>query len=63
MKLHKCPVCEGRGLVPMGFYYPPDMTYTTSTEGSEKCRSCNGKGIIKQWEQGDETLDFDVMTI
>lgn len=39
---HKCPVCEGRGWVPNGFYGVVDCTSTAN----ETCRSCNGAGII-----------------
>lgn len=39
----RCPVCEGRGTVPNGFYFGGG--YSTSTT-PETCRSCNGKGYI-----------------
>lgn len=44
-----CPVCGGKGKVPLGFY---EVTYTgmhTGTTGSipgETCRTCNGGGVI-----------------
>jgi hypothetical protein len=41
----KCPVCEGRGIVPGGFYNSLGNTWFADTI-SETCRSCNGKGII-----------------
>jgi len=44
---HRCPVCEGTGLVPVGFYRAigtPD--YTTSNAAPEQCRSCGGQGIV-----------------
>lgn len=37
MKPHKCPVCDGKGKMPMGFY----------REGmAEECRSCEGRGLV-----------------
>jgi len=42
---HKCPVCEGRGILPLGFYnnYPhQSLTYNIP----ETCKSCGGAGII-----------------
>ena len=41
----KCPVCEGCGLLPIGFYNPYGQSATNSLE-PEKCRTCDGKGII-----------------
>lgn len=35
---HKCPVCNGRGLVPASCYY------TTASE--ETCNACNGAGVL-----------------
>lgn len=39
---HKCPICEGRGNVPFGFYGRSEV------EGgpTELCRQCEGKGVI-----------------
>lgn len=37
MKPYKCPICDGRGEVPAGFYSDRDET---------KCRSCCGNGVI-----------------
>lgn len=53
----KCPVCEGRGEVPMGFYnlcfgYIPNGTCITP----EICRTCQGKGIIVK--PGQEVLYY-----
>lgn len=41
----KCPVCNGTGKVPFGFYDAPYVNYTSFSWG-EVCRSCLGKGII-----------------
>ena len=48
-RVSKCPVCDGKGRVPYGFYVmgnyvPPDST--SRSEWGEVCRSCYGKGII-----------------
>ncbi len=37
----KCPVCEGSGIVPYNFYKDKD-----SIGFNEKCRTCNGTGIL-----------------
>jgi hypothetical protein len=42
-----CPVCEGRGEVPLDFY--DEDGYLNSTEPfrkTEDCRSCNGRGYV-----------------
>lgn len=50
MTIVKCPVCEGRGVVPRGFYNPcPDQIHTTIKP--ETCRRCNGRGTINYSEQ------------
>lgn len=48
---HTCPVCEGRGQVPFGFYNqlgPYSGTSITITSGTypETCRSCQGQGVV-----------------
>lgn len=42
-----CPVCNGRGTVPRGFYDSVSGIYVTSTTTPDCCRSCNGKGYLK----------------
>jgi DnaJ-class molecular chaperone len=44
MHVEKCPVCEGRGHVPQGFYL--DLCSTTGTCGPVMCRACQGKGYM-----------------
>lgn len=46
MYLEKCPVCNGKGIVPNGFYTTNNNFYYSTTTGSEICRSCYGKGYI-----------------
>jgi hypothetical protein len=53
---HCCPVCGGKGTVPVGFYYnqahgtgiPYAGTpyYTTNSMDQCTCRSCNGAGVL-----------------
>ena len=49
MKPHICPVCKGNGLVPNGFYAQTSGVWSSTSTESEKCRTCNGKGIV--WEE------------
>ena len=37
----KCPICGGRGFVPIGFY-----TYPTTNFVDPQCKQCNGTGIL-----------------
>lgn len=39
---HRCPVCEGRGFLPSGFYAGASSA-STAPEG---CRSCRGTGVV-----------------
>ena len=43
-ELHKCPICNGKGIVTGGFYNPSDFSITGTAQ--ETCRSCNGEGYI-----------------
>jgi hypothetical protein len=43
---HCCPVCNGSGLVPNGFYMQTINAGATSSSSPEKCRSCNATGIV-----------------
>ena len=44
---HRCPVCNGNGSVPFGFYsgYGPGDT-SSGIQPIETCRACTGKGIL-----------------
>ena len=55
MKPHRCPICDGRGIVPGGFYNATGETWT-ATNAAEPCRACNGIGII--YERGDFCRDI-----
>lgn len=39
----RCPVCDGRGSVPAGFYTPGQGATDTA---SETCRTCGGNGMV-----------------
>lgn len=41
-----CPVCDGRGVVPFGFYLTLTGYWTTSTINTETCRTCGRTGIV-----------------
>lgn len=43
---HRCPVCNGNGLVPNGFYMQTSGHWSTSSITPETCRSCSGTGIV-----------------
>lgn len=46
-KPYKCPVCNGKGIVPNGFYScVGDTIISTTTTIPEQCRSCKGTGVI-----------------
>lgn len=47
MRPYKCPVCEGRGTVPIGFYETFSQGTTTATVTYDvTCKTCNGTGIV-----------------
>jgi hypothetical protein len=41
-----CPVCLGNGMVANGFYNQVGGLWSTSDATPEKCRSCNGTGVV-----------------
>ena len=57
MKPYKCPVCDGHGIVPGGFYLSTNQ-YSVSNYTSEICRACNGKGIIWGDDEDEQRSDF-----
>ena len=54
MKPHKCPVCNGRGLVPKGFYQTQAGYIVSDDITNEQCRSCNGTGIV--WHEDNQYI-------
>ena len=56
MSFQKCPICQGRGKVEFGFYHigtTYQNTVTVSNDNAESCRTCHGRGVIKE-------SDFDM---
>lgn len=45
MKPYCCPVCNGRGTVPSGFYQTSKF-YSVSESSNEMCKSCKGTGVL-----------------
>jgi len=44
---HRCPVCDGHGIVPGGYYnVTKEVLHWTTTNASESCRACAGSGVI-----------------
>ena len=43
---HRCPVCQGNGLVPNGFYRQTSRAWSTSDATPEQCKSCAGSGLV-----------------
>lgn len=45
---HRCPVCEGHGIVENGFYHRivTQQEWSSSSVTPEQCRACAGGGII-----------------
>ena len=43
---YRCPICEGHGLVPGGFYSAVPGGQMISCNATEQCRACGGTGII-----------------
>ena len=52
----KCPVCNGIGIVPNGFYSTTSPYYSSTSTIPDKCRSCNGTGVV--WYYSLELLIF-----
>lgn len=52
MEACKCPVCNGRGFVPNGFYSTTNESWYSSSTAPETCRTCNGSGMV--WYGNDE---------
>lgn len=51
--IYKCPVCDGKGFVPAGFYNTNGQSWYSFNTSPEVCRSCNGKGVIKEDDIND----------
>ena len=53
-KPYICPVCDGRGSMPPGFY---DSAIALNSTQREPCRTCNGTGIV--WTSEDSGWQRD----
>ena len=53
MHSEKCPVCNGNGLVPHGFYNQTSGDWSAASTEPEKCHGCEGKGWITVGEAVD----------
>lgn len=59
MKPYICPVCNGHGIVPGGFYYTySNAPSTTANCTTETCRACGGKGILWGTDNSDSNVGF-----
>jgi hypothetical protein len=62
MNYQKCPICEGHGKVPQGFYGSLSPFYTGTAINLETCKTCKGAGIIDEfglapsWLRAEEEL-------
>lgn len=42
-----CPVCQGHGVVPHGFFtVPAGQSFTSSSTGPDRCKACHGQGMV-----------------
>lgn len=46
---YRCPVCEGRTVVPPGFYQASPSLHVDV--GDQPCRACGGQGVV--WSQSE----------
>lgn len=49
---HRCPICGGNGKVPAGFYNQTSGDWITTSTEPETCLSCNGTGIVWEYQEG-----------
>lgn len=42
---HRCPICNGSGIVPAGFYNQTSGHWS-STSVHEQCKQCTGTGLV-----------------
>ena len=46
MQAVRCPVCNGNGLVPEGFYRQTSGCWGSTSTTPETCQSCKGTGFV-----------------
>lgn len=54
----KCPVCNGNGLVPNGYYTQTSGIWGSTSTSPETCRGCNGRG----WVEVSDNLNYYGLT-
>jgi hypothetical protein len=55
-----CPVCNGKQMVPEGFYQMQFAGDDTTITAPEKCRTCYGAGVIEAFNKDRlEQLYYD----
>lgn len=42
-----CPICQGRGFVPEGFYRTTSGSWSSTSTLTEICRTCKGSGVYE----------------
>jgi hypothetical protein len=47
---YRCPVCNGKGIVPNGFYNSTEDSWATTSIAPETCKSCWGTGIVWDYD-------------
>lgn len=58
-----CPVCNGKGIVPGGFYTFVETEPPAPISGlPETCRSCEGKGYLTIEQDSDELITCTINT-
>jgi len=55
---YRCPICEGNGLVPGGYYMRVHGVAWSSITTVETCRACDGTGII--WDPQPDLLSHEL---
>lgn len=48
----KCPICEGHGNVPCGFYTALPGRPWISSSSLDQCRNCKGEGVVYVKQEG-----------
>lgn len=57
--LEKCPICNGTGYVPLGFYSGfPARTSSSTALMQEPCRSCTGRGYIESYSSYPDSFSM-----
>jgi hypothetical protein len=51
VEAHRCPVCEGRGIVPGSFYTGLPIL------ADEPCRACDASGVVWWGPEDEEPAD------